>query len=317
MGINRQQALDCFASDDLIGIGMEADAVRRELHPEGVASYAVEGTLDPSLGIEAAQEAVAAQVAMEATSVALTRMSEQRIGLAQLQDQLRHLKIRFPQIAIAGVTATDIAAIGELAGVSLADVLGRLHDAGLETLDGSDANLLDEAPTSGTCSRQQWMDTHRIAHALGMRTAAAMRIGSSESSEQRVDFLEHLKRLQEETGGFCAFSLWTAGVSAGQTGVSQTADEPTAVEYLKTLAICRMFLDNIENVQCSWAAQGTKVLQMGLRFGTNDAGAVRKGQARAGAAREGAQEEELRRLIRDAGLMPVARDTLYNTVFLS
>ena len=254
---------------------------------------------------------------MEASSVALTRMSEQRIGLSQLSELLRHLKIRFPRVAIAGITATDIAATGELAGVSLADVLGRLHDVGLETLDGSDANLVDEAPKAGTCNRQQWLDTHRIAHALGMRTTAAMRIGSSESSEQRVDFLEHLKRLQEDTGGFCAFSLWTAGASAGQTGVSQAADEPTAVEYLKTLAICRMFLDYIENVQCSWAAQGTKVLQMGLRFGTNDAGTVRKGQVHAGAAREGAQEEELRRLIRDAGLMPVARDTLYSTVFLS
>ena len=180
MGITRQQALDCFASDDLIGIGMEADAIRRTLHPGGVVTYAI-GPAEP---------------------------------------------------------------------------------------------------------------------ASNVKSTATMTIGQGESVEQRIEQLEKLRSEQEESGAFTAFRLVTSTALA--------PDDPTAVEYLKTLAISRLYLDNIANIEASLDTQGLKVLQMTLRFGANDAGAISE-----------TTEEDIRRVIRGAGLKPVERDADYRTHFLA
>ena len=179
MGINRQQALDCFASDDLIGIGMEADAIRRTLHPGGVVTYAL-------------------------------------------------------------------------------------------------------GPANSTLETQ---------------STATMTIGQGESVEERIAQLEKLRAEQQETGVFQAFRLITSDALA--------PDDPTAVEYLKTLAISRLYLDNIANIEASLDTQGLKVLQMTLRFGANDAGVINE-----------TTEEDIRRVIRGAGLKPVERDAEYRMHFL-
>jgi cyclic dehypoxanthinyl futalosine synthase len=138
-----------------------------------------------------------------------------------------------------------------------------------------------------------------------------MVFGVGESMAQRIDHLEILRNLQEQTGGFTSFTPL-----AHQAGSAPfDAPEPTAVEYLKTLAISRLYLDNIENLQGSWATQGLKVLQMGLRFGGNDVGSVLLEERFAKPG--GATEEELRRIIREAGFKPAQRDTLYRTLYLN
>jgi cyclic dehypoxanthinyl futalosine synthase len=134
-----------------------------------------------------------------------------------------------------------------------------------------------------------------------------MVFGSGETMEQRIRHLELLRQLQEETGGFTAFVPSSFRPQSRQPGW----EEATAVEYLKTMAIARMVLDNIENMQADWTAQGLKVLQMGLRFGSNDVGSVQL------KAKPATTEEELRRVIRDAGFRPVQRDTVYRTMFLN
>jgi len=178
MGITRQQAIDCFASDDLIGIGMEADAIRRTLHPGNVVTYTI-----------------------------------------------------------------------------------------------------------------------TAAEPFEMATAT-MTIGQGETIEQRLEHLEKLHAQQEDTGAFTAFRLVTSSALA--------PDDPTAVEYLKTLAISRLYLDNIPNIEASFDTQGLKVLQMTLRFGANDAGSIAE-----------TTEEDIRRIIRGAGLKPVERDATYTTHFLA
>jgi cyclic dehypoxanthinyl futalosine synthase len=160
-----------------------------------------------------------------------------------------------------------------------------------------------------------------------MRTVATMlfntgETGANETLQQRVDLLTAVRQLQQETGGFTAFIPQSLPSRNPATG---GCDEPTAVEQLKTLAIARVFLDNIQNIQWSGAAQGLKVLQMGLRFGANDAGSVTPHGigAKAGfgenaaAAANHPSEEDLRRIIRDAGFQPVQRDTSYRTMFLN
>jgi cyclic dehypoxanthinyl futalosine synthase len=168
------------------------------------------------------------------------------------------------------------------------------------------------------CSTQDWIDVHLTAHRLGMRTTATMMFGCGETIEQRVNHLECVRRIQEETGGFTAFIPWSfqrENTSLGRF----VKQEATAVEYLKTLAISRMYLENILNVQSSWVTQGLKTCQLGLRFGGNDVGSImiEENVVSAAGARNRANEEELRRIIRDAGFLPKQRDTLYRTYFLN
>jgi cyclic dehypoxanthinyl futalosine synthase len=136
-----------------------------------------------------------------------------------------------------------------------------------------------------------------------------MVFGSGETIEHRLNHLEALRDLQEETGGFCTFAPWSF---TPHTASMPGFEEPTAVEYLKTLAISRLYLDNIENVQSNLETQGLKVLQVGLRFGGNDAGSVLQAKGP-----NAATEEQVRQVIRDAGFRPVQRDALYRTMFLN
>jgi cyclic dehypoxanthinyl futalosine synthase len=151
-----------------------------------------------------------------------------------------------------------------------------------------------------------------------MRTTATMMFGVGETVEQRINHFEVVRRLQEETGGFTAFIPWSFQPHNTALG-GRGWDEATSVEYLKVLAISRLYLDNIENVQASWVTQGLKVLELGLHFGGNDVGSVmlEENVVKAAGTSNCTTEEELRRIIRDAGFKPVQRDTLYRTMFLN
>ena len=311
MGITRQQALDCFASDDLIGIGMEADALRRTLHPENVVSYTIDRALDATTpDLDIAYASVRKSINMGATGLLLHANPEQAVTLSHYETLFTGIKQRFPDIRLHGLFATQIIALASASGLPLRDTIARLQSAGLDSIDSNALILNDDirarvAPTK--CSTAEWLAVHRTAHQLGLSSTATMVFGVGETFADRVAHLELLRSLQEETGGFTSFTPLAYA--------SSIATEPTAVEYLTTLAVSRLYLDNIQNLQGSWATQGLKVLQMGLRFGGNDVGAVLL-EERFGKP-GGATEEELRRIIREAGFKPVQRDTLYRTMFLN
>jgi cyclic dehypoxanthinyl futalosine synthase len=293
MGISREQALDCFRSDDLVGIGMEADAVRRRMHPEGMVTYAISGVVDCGRlqDLNAVCGAVGEAVEMGSTGVRL------RVGASDgIEDLLRGIKQRFPGVWVEGLAASEVTAVAVAWGLGLRETIARLMDAGLDAIAGDGVELAGGGVAD-------WVEVHRTAHRLGMRTTAEMIFGGRESVEERADFLEAVRGLQEETGGFAAFAHVSAEAPNGRE-----LDGVTAVDRLKTLAIARMVLDNIENVQASATAQGLKVLQMGLRFGANDVGPVRM---------EAGSEEDVRRIIRDAGFRPAQRDMAYRAMMLS
>ena len=288
MGISREQALDCFASDDLIGIGMEADAVRRSLHPEGVVTYSIDRRVSLAQPQQALEDA--ANEVMEEGGTGLTLQGAEGQSIQAVEATLRLLKQRFPQLRLHCFSAAEIQSLSEAANLSLADTLVRLKSAGLDSVPGDGQDLI---------GRARWLEVHRAAHRAGIPTTAAMTFGAGESMEDRVSLLESIQALQAETSGFTAFTLTSHHAPGGRD-----LDDATAVEYLKTLAICRMVLDNIPHLQTNWEQQGLKVLQMGLRFGGNDVGSI-LGQSGS------ASGEEVRRIIRDAGFRPVQRDTLY------
>jgi cyclic dehypoxanthinyl futalosine synthase len=225
--------------------------------------------------------------------------------IKRVEAVLQGVRLRFPKIWLEGLSAAEVRAVARSCGLELRETIARLRDSGLDAIAG-DAMDIDG---SGV---REWAEVQRAAHGTGMRTVATMLFAAG-GVEERVDLLEAVRRMQEETGGFAAF----VPVCVAARGDDREA--PTAVEYLKTLAIARMFLDNVEHVQFSGAMQGLKVLQMGLRFGANDAGPVRLAGAPAGDRTRGvsASEEDLRRVIRDAGFGPVQRDMAYRTMFLN
>lgn len=296
MGISREQALDCFRSDDLVGIGMEADSVRARLHPEGVVSYAVERRIDCGSVANGAAEVVLARlcdevrkaVEMGASGVRLTGVAG---GIEEWERLIQSVRERFAEISLEALSAAEACSLAGSCGLGISETISRLRAVGLDSIagDGTPLEIAD------------WVEVHRAAHHAGMRTEAAMVFGGGETIERRVDFLEAVRGLQEETGGFRAFVPVGAEPANGRE-----LDGVTAVERLKTLAIARMFLDGIENVQASWTRQGLKVRQMELRFGANDIGAA-----------GGASEEDLRRVIRDAGFRPAQRDVAYRAMMLN
>ena len=295
---------------------MEADAVRRGLHPEGVVSYAIDRKIDCAAApFEAICNEIRETVELEGTGVTLHGRSGENQGDRKIEWYERLLttvKEQFPAVWLHCLSASEILTVAEASGLTVRNTISRLRDAGLGSIPGDDAGILDDAVqqerTRGKWSVPGWVEVHREAHELGIPTTAVMTFGAGESSEQRLNHLEVVRRLQEETGGFTAFTpVSFQPRKAGAIGF----EEPTAVEYLKTLAISRMVLDNIQNIQADLETQGLKVLQMGLRFGANDVGSVLLDGA------DDTTEEDLRRVIRGAGFKPVQRDTVYRTMFLN
>jgi cyclic dehypoxanthinyl futalosine synthase len=324
MGISRNEALDCLRSDDMIGIGMEADAVRRRLHPEGVVSYAIESAIDCAVtagctktgaaaSFDGLFDAIRETIELGSTSVRLVGAfsSGSKIhGIEWLEGIFRSIRQRFPSLWIEALSASEIVALAAGNGLDAREAIARLRDAGMNSIASDDAavNMIGNRVARPPCTPADWLAVHRAAHGLGMRTIATTSFdtgeaGAGEAVDQCVDLLAAVRQLQQDTGGFTAFiprSLPSRNAAGGW-------DEPTAVEQLKTLAVARVFLDNIENIQAS-GVQSLKVLQTGLLFGANDAGSVTP---------MGANEEDLRRIIRDAGFKPVQRDTPYRTMMLN
>jgi len=342
--ITRQEALDLFRSDDLIAIGMEADAVRRKWHPEGIVSYIIDRNINytnfcteyctfcafyrpmgHAEGYVLPKETIFAKIQetldLGGTGVLMQGGLHPDLKIEWYEDLFRSIKERFP-IHLHCLSAPEVTNIAEVSGLSLRDTIARLRDSGLDSIPGGGAEILDDDVRRRIsrlkCSVQDWVDVHRTAHQLGMRTTATMMFGCGETLEQRMNHLELVRNLQEETGGFTAFIPWT--FQRENTSLAHfVKEEATAVEYLQTLAISRIYLDNFENVQSSWVTQGLKTCQLGLRFGGNDVGSImiEENVVSAAGAHYRASEEELRRIIRDAGFIPKQRDTLYRTYFLN
>lgn len=294
MGISREEALDGLRSDDLVGIGMEADAVRRRLHPENVVSYAVAVRVDcaegdPELVLTRANEA------LSAGGSGVTLAQAQRLPLAAIIAVVAALRRGLPYLWISALAVQDLLRLAAQSGEGIPWVIGRLVAAGWNGPDPAAEDVVEW---------KTWLEVHRAAHHAGGRTVAMVRFGAGESLERRVDEMLGVARLQEETGGFAAFAPENIGGGLGG---------PTAVECLKMIAVSRLVLESIPSVEAGRATRSLKVLETMLRFGADDAGEILLERTSAPDLRE----EDLRRVIRDAGFSPVERDPGYRLLFVS
>jgi cyclic dehypoxanthinyl futalosine synthase len=344
--ISNEDTTSLFASADLIGLGMAADAIRRRIHPEGVVSYIIDRNINYTnfcteycsfcafyrpmgspegyiLPHEIIFDKIQETIDLGGTGVLMQGGLHPDLKIEWYEDLLSSIKRRFgDRIHLHCFSAPEITNIAGLSQLTLRDTIARLRDAGLDSIPGGGAEILDDEVRHRIsrlkCSSQEWIDVHRAAHSLGMRTTATMMFGCGETVEHRVNHLHIVRRIQEDTGGFTAFIPWCfqrENTSLGRF----VKEEATAVEYLQMLAISRIYLENIENIQSSWVTPGLKTCQLGLRFGGNDVGSImiEENVVSAAGAHHRATEEELRRIIRDAGFIPKQRDTLYRTYFLN
>jgi cyclic dehypoxanthinyl futalosine synthase len=329
-------ALRLYHEAPTLDLGAAADTRRRSLHGDGVVTYIIdrnvnytnvcvtrcrfcnfyrppghaEGyTLDRDVLARKLEETVA----LGGVQILLQGGLNPELPLAYYEDLFRWMKANFP-LAIHGLSPEEIRYIAELEGLPMRTVIERLVAAGLDSIPGGGAEVLDDdirrtiSPLK--CSTDTWLEVMRQAHALGLRTTATLVFGFGESPRQIVSHLEHLRDLQDETAGFTAFICWPFQAEGTRLKLK---DDTTALRYLRMFALSRLYLDNFPNLQVSWPTMGPEVGQVALRFGGNDFGSAMIEEnvvSQAGAIfKLGAADIE--RHVRDAGFVPRRRNMRY------
>jgi cyclic dehypoxanthinyl futalosine synthase len=236
------------------------------------------------------------------------------LPLQWYEDLFRAVKQRYPEFKLHALSPPEVIHLSRLSQLSVRDVIDRLKAAGLDSIPGGGAEILvDRVRKLLNCynkaSADEWLDVMRQAHRAGLRTTATMMYGTVESMEERLEHLVRLRELQDETSGFTAFITWSYQPEHTERG----GHEATGIEYLRTLAMSRLVLDNFDNIQASWVTQGGKVGQLSLAFGANDMGSVmiEENVVRAAGASYCMDEVEIVRNVEDAGFVAKRRNMHY------
>ncbi|MBA3248343.1 MAG: dehypoxanthine futalosine cyclase [Pyrinomonadaceae bacterium] len=340
----RLMADDCTAlleSDDFVRIGLAADEVRKRRHPDNIVTYIIDrninytnvcnvvctfcafyrrpGAKDTYVRtFEEICQKIDETIALGGTGILMQGGLHPDFGIEWYEDLLRTLHAKYPQMQLHSFSPPEIHNIHLISKLSYEEILTRLKEAGLSSLPGGGGEILDDEVrkrVSTKCTTDEWLNVMRAVHRVGLRSTATMMFGIGDTVEHRVRHLHRIRDLQDETGGFTAFIPWTFQRENTALG-RRIKDEPTGIDYLKMLAVSRLFLDNIENFQSSWLTQGLRLGQVALRFGANDMGSImiEENVVSAAGAHNEADERMLRYLIRTAGFIPQQRDILYNYV---
>ncbi|MCE5267995.1 MAG: dehypoxanthine futalosine cyclase [Planctomycetaceae bacterium] len=332
------EGLMLLQSHDLAALGRAADAVTRRLHPESFRTYNVDRNINYTnictsgcrfcafsrkpeesggyvISRDELHRKIAETIQLGGNQILLQGGLHPDLRIDWYEELLRDIKRQFPQINVHGFSPPEIEYIAKLSNLSISEVLARLKAAGLGSLPGGGAEILVDrirqelSPCKATAAR--WLQVCRDWHALGGHGSATMMFGHVETLGDRIEHLDRLRQLQDETGGFTAFICWTF-----QPGNTALAEVPKAgaFEYLKTLAVSRLYLDNFPNLQASWVTQGLAIGQLALRFGANDLGSVMIEENVVAAAGTSfrATEAQLRRAIAGAGYHPRRRNVFYD-----
>ncbi|HCU25195.1 MAG TPA: dehypoxanthine futalosine cyclase [Deltaproteobacteria bacterium] len=226
---------------------------------------------------------------------------------------VRHIKEKYPQVTIHAFSPPELHHIAHLCKIPHRELLTELKAAGLDSIPGGGAEILNDRIrqkiSSGKCSSETWLKVCETAHELGIQGSATMMFGHIETLEDRVAHLRQLRDLQDKTGGFFAFIPWTYVPGNSPMGGTSVGGH----DYLKTLAVCRLYLDNFQNIQISWLTQGVKVAQIAMSFGGNDMGStlLEENVVRSTGVPNQTTVPELRRIVTESGKIPRQRDTFY------
>jgi len=334
--LEHSDALFLLTEAELLQLGKLADSVRRQKHPHNRVTFVIDRNVNYTnvcqskcrfcafyrdadapdayvLSYGAIFAKVAELVEHGGTQLLMQGGLHPDLTIEWFEELLREITQRFPQLQVHSLSPAEVVHIARLSGLSMAECLGRLQAAGLDSVPGGGAEVLvDEVRQQISPNKIGWRDWAAVmeqAHALGMRTTATLMFGSTESPADIVEHLFRVRELQARTGGFTAFIPWTYQPANTELG-GETA---SGVEYLRVLALSRLVLDNVPNIQASWVTQGAMMAQVALYFGANDLGGTMLEEnvvAAAGCAFR-LTIPEIIELARGAGFTPAKRNTLY------
>ncbi len=335
-----EEGLLLLESQHLAELGRAAESVTRQMHPEHYRTYNIDrninytnicsavcdfcafyrGVKDPEgyvLSRDVLLEKVAETIELGGNQILLQGGMHPQLKLEWYEEMLGDIKSHFPQVNIHGFSPPELYAFTKLNRLSIRTVLERLKDAGLGSIPGGGAEILVDRVrkqiTRGKVLSDGWLDVMRNWHLLGGQSTATMMFSHVETLAERIEHLERLRRLQDETGGFTAFICWT--FQPERTEMAHIAPA-SAFEYLKTLAVSRLYLDNFANLQASWVTQGMKTGQLALLHGANDMGSLMIEEnvvAQAGTVHH-LSLTEIRHCISDLGYTPRQRNVFYELV---
>lgn len=335
--LSRTDAVELYLKAPTNLLGQLADDVRARRHPEGIVTYIIDRNVNYTnvcvaqcsfcafhrpvgapdayvLGFEEIFRKVDETVALGGGQLLLQGGQNPDLPLEWYEDLFRAVKQRYPGFRLHALSPPEVVHLSRLSRLGVGTVIDRLVAAGLDSIPGGGAEILvDRVRTllhcDGKATSDEWIDVMRHAHLAGLRTTATMMFGSVETPEERVEHLLRLRDLQDETKGFTAFIAWSYQPENTELG----GVEATGVEYLRTLALARLVLDNFDNLQASWVTQGAKIGQISLAYGANDMGSVmiEENVVRAAGATYCMDEMEIVRNIENAGFVPKRRNMHY------
>jgi cyclic dehypoxanthinyl futalosine synthase len=324
---------------DLLDLGLAADEVRRRVNDPTVATYNIDRNINYTnicvykcrfcafyrepgaedgylLPLEEIGRKVEETLALNGTGVLLQGGVHPELPISYYEELLRYLSERYPDIHLHAFSPPEIKFIARKERLSFFEVIERLKAAGLQSIPGGGAEILSDGVRRdvlayGKCSADEWIDVMRQAHGNSLRTSSTMMYGMGEELGTRIEHMARIRDLQDETGGFTAFISWT--FQHDHTDM-EDVPETYAHEYLTTLAVSRLFLDNIRHIQSSWVTQGKKIGQLGLAFGADDMGSIMIEENVVSAAGTCYQmsQDEMEHLIISAGYEPRQRTNLYD-----
>jgi len=335
--LSAADGLALLESRHLAAIGRAADAVSRRLHPEPWRTYNIDRNINYTnicsavcdfcafyrgpkhpegyvLDRDVLLRKVAETVALGGDQILMQGGMHPTLPLEWYEDLLRDIKAHFPTVNVHGFSPPEIHQFTKISKRPLVEVLERLAAAGLGSLPGGGGEILVDrvraAITRGKVMTDDWLEVHRQWHRLGGRSTATMMFGHVETLAERIEHLDRLRQLQDETGGFTAFICWSF-----QPDNTEMADIPPAgaFEYLKTQAVARLYLDNFPNIQSSWVTQGRDIGQLALLFGANDMGSlmIEENVVSAAGTVHHLTLDEMKSAISELGWIPRRRNVFY------
>jgi cyclic dehypoxanthinyl futalosine synthase len=335
--LSGDEALELYRHAPTSLLGQLADSVRARKHPDGIVTYIIDRNVNYTnvcvakcnfcafyrpvgsaegyvLGFDELFRKIDETIAVGGVQLLLQGGHNPDLPLSWYEDLFRAVKERYPSFKLHALSPPEVIHLSRLSQLPVESVVRRLLDAGLDSIPGGGAEILVDRVRKllhcyGKATADEWLDVMRHAHRAGLKTTATMMYGTVETEEERLEHLLRLRALQDETGGFTAFITWS--YQPDHTELSGV--EATGVDYLRTLAVARIVLDNFDNLQASWVTQGGKVGQLSLAYGANDMGSVmiEENVVRAAGASYCMDEVEIVRNIEDAGFEARRRNMHY------
>jgi cyclic dehypoxanthinyl futalosine synthase len=339
--IDAGEALALYREAPTHLLGSLADGIRARKHPEGIVTYIIDRNVNYTnvcvarcnfcafyrpvgssdgyvLGFEEIFKKIDETIAVGGNQLLLQGGHNPDLPIAWYEDLFRAVKAKYPTFKLHALSPPEVMHISRVNQIPVPTVVERLVASGLDSIPGGGAEILVDRVRKllncyGKASTDEWLGVMREAHLAGLRTTATMMYGTVETPAERIEHMMRLRDLQDETGGFTAFITWSFQPSHTELGAAEDISEATGVDYLRTLALARIVLDNFDNLQASWVTQGGKVGQLSLAYGANDMGSVmiEENVVRAAGAAYCMDEVEIVVNIEDAGFTAKRRNMHY------